>query len=79
MELPWVQRQIQRGSTRQTTKTEKLRQMSLCYPIEQAFIVYVYNYYFFIIFTTFILLGFFISLFIMFSFPHFISLFNCIV
>ena len=47
--------QIQRGSTRLTT-TEKLRQISLCYPIEHAFCLFDY---FFIIFTSFILLVYF--------------------
>ena len=42
-----------------STTTKKLRQISLCYPIELAFFVYLY--YFLHYFTSFILLVFFIS------------------
>ena len=79
MELWKVQRQIRRGSTSLIPKIEKLKQMSLCYPIEMAFYCLCVLLFFSIIFTTFILILFFLFLFHMFSFPHFISLFNYIV
>ena len=77
-ELQRFQKQIERGSTRLTAKTGKLRQMSLCYPIKLAFYCvcvlllscnYFYHFYF---------ISIFLFLFHMFSFPCFISLFNCI-
>ena len=57
-------------------KTEKLRQISLRYPIELAFyclFVLLFHYFYLFYFVSFLFL------FFLFSFLHFISMFNCIV
>ena len=57
---------------------EKLRKMSLCCPIELAFyclcVLLSFHYFYHFYFISILLF-----LFLMFSFPCFISLFNCIV
>ena len=73
MELQRVKRQIKRGSTRVTPKTEKLRQMSLFFPIDLAFYClcvlllschYFYHFYFISFFNFSSLCLFFLILFL---------------